>query len=64
MRKPKHVTSGAVAEMTGKKAETSGSKPASNTVASRATHGFIPPPTCEQLMAGSNNLRRVYKVEA
>jgi len=25
---------------------------------------FIPPPTREQLMAGSANLRRVYKVEA
>ena len=24
---------------------------------------FIPPPTREQLMAGSANLRRVYKVE-
>jgi hypothetical protein len=25
---------------------------------------FIPPPTREQLMAGSANLRRVYKIEA
>jgi hypothetical protein len=29
-----------------------------------AIRPFIPPPTREQLMAGSANLRRVYKVEA
>ena len=29
-----------------------------------ANHPFIPPPTREQLMAGSANVRRVYKVEA
>ena len=33
-------------------------------VCSDATDPFIPPPTREQLMAGSANLRRVYKVEA
>jgi hypothetical protein len=32
-------------------------------VASRVTRSFIPPPTREQLMAGSANLRRVYKIE-
>jgi len=32
-------------------------------VASHAIRPFIPPPTREQLMAGSANLRRVYKVE-
>jgi hypothetical protein len=31
---------------------------------SDGTHPFIPPPTREQLMAGSGKLRRVYKVEA
>jgi len=36
---------------------------ASKTVASNAVRPFIPPPTREQLMAGSANLRRVYKVE-
>jgi hypothetical protein len=33
-------------------------------VSSNGTHPFIPPPTREQLMAGSAKLRRVYKVEA
>jgi hypothetical protein len=33
-------------------------------VSSDGTRPFIPPPTREQLMAGSANLRRVYKVEA
>jgi hypothetical protein len=36
---------------------------APKTVASRPIRPFIPPPTREQLMAGSANLRRVYKVE-
>ena len=31
-------------------------------VSSDGTRPFIPPPTREQLMAGSANLRRVYKV--
>jgi hypothetical protein len=33
-------------------------------VSSDGTRPFIPPPTREKLMAGSANLRRVYKVEA
>ena len=33
-------------------------------VSSEGTRPFILPPTREQLMAGSANLRRVYKVEA
>jgi hypothetical protein len=33
-------------------------------VTSAATDPFIPPPTREQLMAGSANPRRVYKIEA
>ena len=36
---------------------------ASKTVASEPARPFIPPPTREQLMAGSANLRRVYKLE-
>jgi hypothetical protein len=36
---------------------------ASKTVTSDKVRPFIPPPTREQLMAGSANLRRVYKVE-
>jgi len=32
-------------------------------VSPHANHPFIPPPTREQLMAGSANLRRAYKVE-
>jgi len=38
-------------------------KPALETGGSRVIRAFIPPPTREQLMAGSANLRRVYKVE-
>jgi hypothetical protein len=37
---------------------------ASPVVGSDATDPFITSPTREQLMAGSANLRRVYKVEA
>ena len=33
-------------------------------VSAGANQPFIPPPTREQLMAGSANVRRVYKVEA
>ena len=33
-------------------------------VSPHANHPFIPPPTREQLMAGSANLRRAYEVEA
>jgi hypothetical protein len=36
---------------------------ASKKAASYAVRPFIPSPTREQLMAGSANLRRVYKVE-
>ena len=38
--------------------------PAPAVVSSVATDPFIPPPTREQLMAGSANPRRVYKIEA
>lgn len=40
------------------------SEPSPKALTSRAIRAFIPPPTREQLMAGSANLRRVYKVEA
>jgi hypothetical protein len=44
--------------------ETGGTATAPGVVCSDATDAFIPPPTREQLMAGSANPRRVYKVEA
>ena len=44
--------------------ETGGTATPSAVVSSAATDPFIPPPTREQLMAGSANLRRVYKIEA
>ena len=43
--------------------ETGGTATASAVVSPGAIRPFIPPPTREQLMAGSANLRRVYKVE-
>jgi hypothetical protein len=36
---------------------------AEKTVARDAVRPFIPPPTREQLMAGSASLRRVYKID-
>jgi hypothetical protein len=44
--------------------ETGGTATSSAVVSSAATDPFIPPPTREQLMAGSANPRRVYKIEA
>jgi hypothetical protein len=44
--------------------ETGGAATAPAVVCSDATDPFIPPPTREQLMAGSANFRCVYKVEA
>ena len=44
--------------------EARGTATVSAVVSSAATRPFIPPPTREQLMAGSANPRRVYKVEA
>ena len=44
--------------------ETGGTATASAVVSAAATDPFIPPPTREQLMAGSANPRRVYKIEA
>jgi hypothetical protein len=43
--------------------ETGGTATASAVVCSDATDPFIPPPTREQLMGGSANPRRVYKIE-
>ena len=62
MRKP--LATDAVRNSGGEKARVPVAKPARNNVASRAIRDFIPPPTRDQLMAGSANLRRVYKVEA
>ena len=44
--------------------ETGGTATAPVAVCSDATDPFIPPPTRDQLMAGSANPRRVYKIEA
>jgi hypothetical protein len=44
--------------------ETGGPATAPAVVCSDASDPFIPPPTREQLMAGSANPRRVYKIEA
>ena len=44
--------------------ETGGTATGLAVVCSAATDLFIPPPTREQLMAGSANLRRFYKIEA
>jgi hypothetical protein len=41
-----------------------GTATASAVVSPGAVRRFIPPPTREQLMAGSANPRRVYKIEA
>jgi hypothetical protein len=44
--------------------EMGGAATVSAVVSSAAPDPFIPPPTREQLMAGSANARRVYKIEA
>ena len=44
--------------------ETEGTATAAAVVSAAATDPFILPPTREQLMAGSANPRRVYKIEA
>jgi hypothetical protein len=44
--------------------ETGGTATAPAVVSPDAVHPFIPPPTREQLIAGSANPRRVYKIEA
>ena len=43
--------------------ETGGTATAPAVVSAAASAPFIPPPTREQLMAGSANPRRVYKIE-
>jgi len=63
MPQPKPRTTYAAWRIGGRRARVSLVDTASKTVASRADRPFIPPPTREQLMAGSANLRRVYKVE-
>jgi hypothetical protein len=63
MPQPKPPTTYAAWRKRGRKARVPVLDPAAENVASRATGSFIPPPTREQLMAGSANPRRVYKVE-
>ena len=64
MRKPNPLATHAAGGKSGKKAIVSGSETATKNITSHATGDFIPPPTREQLMAGSANLRRVYNIEA
>jgi hypothetical protein len=64
MRKPKPIAVDAAREKDGRKAGVPVSDTARNTVAPSVIRPFIRPPTREQLMAGSANLRRVYKVES
>jgi hypothetical protein len=64
MRKPKSLTPYAAERKGDRKARGSVLETARNTAASFAIRSFILPPTRDQLMAGSANLRRVYKVEA
>ena len=64
MQKPKHIATNVAGGKAGTNARAPVLEPAPTTVASEARRDFIPPPTREQLMAGSANLRRVYKIEA
>ena len=64
MRKPNHYATDASGRKEGRKTWITVSKMAANTAAAPMTADFIPPPTRDQLIAGSANLRRVYKVEA
>jgi len=64
MQKPKQVATNTDRGTAGEKAKVPVSNPSRVGVTSRAIPAFVPPPTREQLMAGSANLRRVYKVEA
>ena len=63
MPQPKPLTTYAAGRKGGRKVRASVLDAAPKNVAARVTCSFISPPTREQLMAGSANLRRVYKVE-
>ena len=63
MPQPKPQTTYAAWGKGGRRVKVSLLDTPSKTVAYLAVRPFIPPPTREQLMAGSTNLRRVYKVE-
>jgi hypothetical protein len=60
---PKPLATYAAGEKKGRKAGAPALDTPSKNGSSRVIRPFIPPPTREQLMAGSANLRRVYKVE-
>jgi len=62
MRKPKRFSADAAGPKGGRTATVAVSEAAPNTVASDAIRDLIPPPTREQLMPGSANLRRAYKL--
>jgi len=64
MRKPKPLAMDMAGESSSNKPGVPAPEAAPNTAAPDAIRDFIQPPTREQLMAGSANLRRVYKVEA
>ena len=63
MPQPKPFTTDA-APKRGRRARHPASDSTRKNFSSDGTRPFIPPPTREQLMAGSAKLRRVYKVEA
>ena len=58
------VTVASYAKQLGLWTPITGTATASAVVSAAATDPFIPPSTREQLMAGSANPRRVYKIEA
>ena len=63
MRQPKPFTTDA-APKRGRRVRHPALDSTRKNFSSDGTHPFIPPPTREQLMAGSAKLRRAYKVEA
>ena len=63
MPQPSPSTPYAARRKEGRKAKVPVMDIAPKAVASHAIRPFIPPPTREQLMAGSANPRRVYKIE-
>ena len=63
MRKPEPITPDAAERKAGRKPTALVLERDPDTVVPHTIHPFIPPPTREQLMAGSANVRRVYKVE-
>jgi hypothetical protein len=63
MRKPEPITPDVAESEAGRKPTALVLESDPDTVVPHAIPPFIRPPTREQLMAGSTNVRRVYKVE-